>query len=320
MKISVIIPVYNVEAYIADCVRGVLMQDYEFLEVILVDDGSVDRSSEICDVYAAEDSRVKVIHKSNGGLSDARNAGVAASTGEYVLFLDGDDLWDDTHAVSILAQRIAQTNADVLNFSYVKWFEATDKKEPYFWDIPPMPLLGSISEQLDYLTDNGLYIASACNKLIRRELLIGLPFECGIYSEDIQWCAKLMLWAESMDFICENFYLYRQRSDSIRHTISDKKCADLTNSILACAKLAEEASLDRRKALLQYSAFQLGTFFMVQAQAGKMQTECISRLKTCCWLLQHHGGNRKVRILNLGCKLISFSLMCRLIRTIYHKK
>lgn len=319
MKISVIIPVYNVEQYLPDCVNSVLSQDYTNLEIILVDDGSPDNSGAICDEFAARDPRIKVIHKANGGLSDARNAGVLTATGEYVLFLDGDDLWDDRHAVTVLAERIAQTGADVLNFSYIKWFEDTGVKDPYFQDIPAMPPLDSVSEQLKYLTNNGLYIASACNKLIRRSLLVDLPFECGVYSEDIQWCAKLMLKAGSMDFICANFYLYRQRSDSIRHTINDKKCTDLTNNVLACVKLADKAPADRKDALLQYTAFQLGTFFMVQAQAENPQPACIERLRDCCCVLKHHGGNRKVQILNLGCKLISFPLMCKVIRFIYHK-
>lgn len=318
MKISVIIPVYNVERYICECVDSVLNQDYMDLEIILVDDGSQDSCGAICDEYAKKDKRIKTIHKVNGGASDARNTGISEATGDYVLFLDGDDLWSDSHAIAMLADRIMQTNADVLNFSYIKWFEDTGAKQPYFQNIPNMPKKLTLPEQLKYLADRGLYIASACNKLIRRSLLATLPFECGVYSEDICWCAQLMLQASSMDFICANFYLYRQRSDSTRHTINDKKCRDLTNHILACMELANQAKEEVKDSLLRYVAFQFGTFFVVQAQAENPQLNCIKQLKKVCWVLNYHGNNCKIRILNLGCKAISFPLVCKVIRLFYH--
>lgn len=314
-----IIPVYNVESYISECVRSVLMQDYRLLEVILVDDGSTDHSGAICDAYAAEDRRVKVIHKSNGGLSDARNTGVAAATGDYVLFLDGDDLWGSSSAVSTLVSRIEQTNADVLNFSYTKWYEDTQEKQPYFHNVAEMPSFDSVTDQLAYLSDNGLYIASACNKMVRRSLLDRLSFERGVYSEDILWCAKLMLSASSMDFICANFYMYRQRSNSIRHTINDKKCTDLANSILSCIELAELAPIERKNAMLSFAAFQLGTFFLVQAQAENPQTALMQLLSPHTNILRYHSRNRKLMLLDMGCRILGFSRICRLIRAIYHR-
>ena len=90
-KISVIVPVYNVEKYIGECIKSIINQDYENIEIILVDDGSNDKSGEICDEYTLKDKRVKVIHKENGGVSSARNRGIESSTGEYIAFVDGDD-------------------------------------------------------------------------------------------------------------------------------------------------------------------------------------------------------------------------------------
>lgn len=295
------------------------MQDYKLLEVILVDDGSTDHSGAICDECAVEDWRVKVIHKSNGGLSDARNVGVTAATGDYVLFLDGDDFWDSSSAVSTLVSRVGQTNADVLNFSYTKWYEDTQVKQPYFHNVAEMPSFDSVTDQLAYLSDNGLYIASACNKMVRRTLLDRLSFERGVYSEDILWCAKLMLSASSMDFICANFYMYRQRSNSIRHTINDKKCTDLVNSILSCIELAELAPNERKNAMLSFAAFQLGTFFLVQAQAENPQTELMQLLSPHTNILRYHSRNRKLMLLDMGCRILGFSRICRLIRTIYHR-
>ncbi len=317
MKISVIIPVYGVENYISECVDSVLRQEHAELEVILVDDGSPDGSGAICDGYALREDRVKVIHKENGGLSDARNAGLEAATGDYVLFLDGDDYWCDAAAVSRLVERVADTGADVVNYSYLKCFEDSGRQVPYFADVPAMPKLESKAEQLSYLTERGLYIASACNKLIRRSLLDGLQFEEGVYSEDIQWCAQLLLRANSMDFVCENFYCYRQREGSIRYTINDKKCSDLTNNIVACLELVDGAPEECQESMRRYAAFQYGTFFLVQAQAERPQPDCIARLKPHRGILKYHSGSKKLKHLYWGCRLLGCGGLCKLIRLAY---
>ena len=193
--ISVIIPVYCVENYIDSCVESVVTQSYTNLEIILIDDGSPDNCPTLCDSWAKKDERIIVIHKKNGGLSDARNAGIKASSGDYIMFLDGDDYWDDSDALLKLTNRLKITNADVLNFSYKKTFIDTNEELPYFNNLSPMPKeLVDKSRQLSFLVKNRLYIASACNNRIRRALFdSGLAFEKGVYSEDIEWCAKLML-------------------------------------------------------------------------------------------------------------------------------
>jgi glycosyltransferase involved in cell wall biosynthesis len=315
--ISVIIPIYKVEPYIRQCVDSVLAQDYAPLEVILVDDGSPDNCGSICDGYAQRDGRVRAIHKENGGLSDARNAGVASATGDFIIFLDGDDLWEDAHALSRLMQRQGETGADVLNYSYVRWYEDTDQKHPYFVNVPDMPRRKTKAEQMQYLTEQGLYIASACNKLIRRSLGSEIPFRKGVYSEDIEWCARLMLSAGSMDFVNENFYLYRQRSTSIRHTINRKKCENLTDNILSCFALDETADPDVREAMLRYTAFQYGTFVVVQAQAEHPPLDCIEKLRPYSWILNHHGHSKKILCLKIGCNLLGNKRLCRLVRFAY---
>ena len=108
--ISVVLPVYNVERYIIKCMNSVLSQTYKNIEIILVDDGSQDRCPEICERYAKKDKRVKVIHKENGGLSDARNAGIKVANGEYITFIDSDDYVDNDY-VEFLYNTIEKTNA-----------------------------------------------------------------------------------------------------------------------------------------------------------------------------------------------------------------
>lgn len=322
MKISIIIPVYGVERYVEECIESVRNQTYRNIEIILVDDGSRDNSPEICDKYVKKDKRILVIHKENGGLSDARNRGIECATGDYVLFLDGDDYWDDRNALDYLVERVRQTRPDVLNFSYEKYYEDTKEKIPYFKEIASMPIqCRNKKEQLAYLTGNHLYIASACNKFIRRDLLNeNMRFKRGVYSEDIEWCARLLYYAESIDFICENFYCYRQRRDSIRHTIDDKKCKDLCQNIIHCINLAQQAEKDFQEYYYRYAAYQYGTFFKVQAQAKNRQTECIEILKEYSWILKYHTHNKKLKCLYLGCKILGYKNLCSIIRQAYRNK
>lgn len=321
LKISVIIPVYMVAPYLRECVEGVLNQSYKSIEIILVDDGSEDESPDICDAYAAQYNNIIVVHKKNGGLSDARNEGLCHATGDYVAFLDGDDFYDDSAAFERLVRRLYITKVDVLNFSYKKYFEDTGEKLPYFSNMSAMPISNlSKADQLDYLSQNGLYIASACNKLIKRTLFQkGLLFKKGIYSEDIEWCARLMKYAKSMDFVCENFYCYRQRKDSITHTINDKKCIDLYQNIMGCFQIAEVSDVHLKRSLLNYTAYQFGTFFIVQAQAENDQNIYAKKLENYCWILAYHNGNRKLIMLYMCCNVLGYSLTCKLIRFIFRR-
>lgn len=315
MKISVIIPIYNVGFYLQECVNSVIKQTYKNLEIILVDDGSTDECPNICDTYAKQYSNVKVVHKQNGGLSDARNVGILNSTGDYLLFLDADDFWKDSTAVQSLVDRINITHADLLNYSYIKYYEDLKKYINYFENLEPLPLDFNKLESIQYLLNNNLYIASACNKLIKKSLFEdgNLYFVKGIYSEDIDWCLRLLIKAESVDFICENFYCYRQRSGSISHTINDKKCHDLTNNILKCFSMVNKSE-SLQDVLYKYVAYQYGTFFITQAVAENYQSECINELSKYKWVLKYHSNNKKLIILNIMVTLFGYKLSCKIIR------
>lgn len=321
IKISVIIPIYQVEKYLEKCINSVLEQNYTNIEIILVDDGATDNSPFICDKYAEEYENIKVVHQENAGLSVARNTGIANSSGNYVMFLDSDDFWDDPCAIERLVLRLEKTNPDVLNFSYKKFYEENNEEKPYFENIIDMPGYIRKLDQLEFLTANNLYIASACNKLIRRDLLNGnLMFKEGIFSEDIEWCAKLLVHSKTMDFVCENFYCYRQRNNSIRYSISDKNCRDLTDTIIKCFKIANKAEKNIKPYLYRYIAYQYGTFFIVQAQAENKQKKCIEELEKYKKILKYHIKNKKIQILNILCMVIGYKRTCKVIRIIYKMK
>ena len=123
MKFSIIIPIYKVEVYLHQCVDSVLAQSYKNIEVILVDDGSPDSCPRICDEYAAKDERIKVIHKPNGGLSDARNSGLKIANGDYVIFLDSDDYYNNTQFLQDIHDQLFFKNADVLFFRRIYFID-----------------------------------------------------------------------------------------------------------------------------------------------------------------------------------------------------
>ena len=129
IKFSIIIPVYNVEKYLNECVDSVLNQTYKYMEIILVDDGSTDSSPQICDSYAEKDNRIRAIHKENGGLSSARNAGIKNMTGDYVLFLDSDDFWDNNKALEHLSYIISEQKPDVVCYGYKEFCTGYFKDE-----------------------------------------------------------------------------------------------------------------------------------------------------------------------------------------------
>lgn len=316
-RVSVIIPVYNTEKYLEKCLDSVAGQSYKNMEIILVDDGSQDGSPEICNRYATDDPRILVIHQSNGGLSHARNVGMQKATGEFIMFIDSDDYWRDDSVVQKLMDRVKLTHADVTSFSFAKFEEGKDALTSYFKMNRSMPLHLSRDDQLAFLSEHGLYIASAWNKLIRRSLLNeDMQFHEGVYSEDIDWCARLLIKAKNSDYIHDVLYCYRQHNTSISHSITNKKCLDLANGILACMSLIEQTNGASGVALKSYTAFQYGTFFIVQAQSEQEPENSISQLEDHAWILKYHGNNIKLSCLFIACKIFGFRRVCKMVRKI----
>lgn len=316
MKVSIIIPVYKVEKYLSQCVDSVLNQTYQDFEIILVDDGSPDACPKICDQYASSDARIIVIHKKNGGLSDARNAGIRCARGAYTMFLDADDYWIDPNALEKLTARLQKTNADVLNYSYRKVHESDGTIVDPFEGANDMPLeYDNAVLQLTYLFQNHLYICSACNKIVRTEILQnGVLFRVGDTSEDVEWCAELLTKAKSFDFVPENFYCYRQRVGSITHGIKRKNCEDLKKHIIRCAELGNSAGDEIRPFVYQFTAYQLAVFVATQSAADEYPEQCVRELEKYTWLFQYKGITRNERMIAILCKIIGYQNLCRLVR------
>lgn len=182
MKLSVIVPIYNVGKYLKDCIESLLSQDYEDYEILLIDDGSKDESTVICDEYAQKSNKVRVIHKENGGAASARNEGIKVSNGEYLFFVDGDD-WIETNCLSSMMEIIEEKQLDVLRFNYAREYEgksipknSTILEERLYEgeddiDLILNKLVGISGQDLAH-PENFNFLASSCFNIYRKQIIL----------------------------------------------------------------------------------------------------------------------------------------------------
>lgn len=209
--ISVIIPIYNVEKYLARCVDSIVNQTYKNLEIILVDDGSPDLCPQMCDDYAEKDSRIKVVHKKNGGLSDARNAGMAVATGEYISFIDSDDYVSDDF-IECLLDVMNKENSDIAECSVVKFYE--DNRFDEISDDLSVKTYDTQDAMSALIAENPLH-QHVWNKLYKTELVKDIPYAVGKLNEDEFWTYRVFGRANKVARLNKTMYYYFQRSSSI---------------------------------------------------------------------------------------------------------
>lgn len=208
--ISVIIPVYNVEKYLNKCIDSIVNQTYKNLEVILVDDGSLDKSSQLCDEWAKRDNRINVIHKVNGGLSSARNYGLKISKGEYISFVDSDDWVDKNTYQELLCH--TKKDIDFVSFGVLEEY-----------DTETYQILNSNNYQIykqkqifNRILDDNSVAGYVCNKLFKRSIIGNEKFDETLMScEDIDFCTRISVMCNSIIHVDAKFYHYRRRNDSM---------------------------------------------------------------------------------------------------------
>ena len=217
--VSVIVPIYNVEQYLERCIKSIQNQTYRNLEILLVDDGSPDRCGEICDRYAAEDERIKVIHKENGGLSDARNYGIAEAKGEYLLLVNSDD-WIHTQMVELLISLIKKNSARISICGYQYAYEGKEYQDELIDIKKCVENSFTILEdetQKKYFEDpdKRIYYTVAWNKLYHRSVFEGIEYPKGKVHEDEYTTFKLLHKAEIIQMSEQILYYYFVRKNSI---------------------------------------------------------------------------------------------------------
>lgn len=242
-EISVIVPVYKVEPYIHKCVDSILAQTFTDYELILVDDGSPDTCGNICDEYAQKDARIHVIHKENGGLSDARNAGVKIACGEYVIFIDSDD-YIDADMLSYLYENLKKADADMATCGiYEVYADRIEKQE----EEPDFVCSGE--EAFRCILRGHTIRGEIWNKLIKRSCISDLEFPKGKLYEDIFYTVDMMQRIKKVAVGTKPKYYYLHRSDSITGKAYRPKLFDIIDGYTknyqvvqhAFPKLEEEA-------------------------------------------------------------------------------
>ena len=208
--ISIIVPVYNVEKYLKQCVDSILAQTFSDIEIILVDDGSPDECPKICDEYQKKDARVRVIHKSNGGLSDARNAGIKAAKGEYIGFVDSDD-YIAPDMYEKLYKMMNDTGADMAVCQAVI---VTDDSSAQYTDSDEIKLLDK-DEALYRMICKRLFTVNSWNKLYKKNLFNNIMFPVNMLYEDLATTYKLIDKCKTVVYSPMKKYAYRQRAGSI---------------------------------------------------------------------------------------------------------
>jgi glycosyltransferase involved in cell wall biosynthesis len=225
--VSIIVPVYNVAEFLPACIDSFVCQTYQNLEILLINDGSYDNSGEICDEYAKKDLRIKVVHKENGGLSDTRNIGLDIAEGEYISFIDSDDIIHKQFIDTLLGILIA-SKAEISMCDYTK-----------FSNILPTTLCNN---KEDFEIHSGEYMLNnlytkhwvpknviACNKLYSRKVWESLRYTVGVLHEDEYIIHELYANVQKVAYCQLRLYYYRQRHSSITNEISSKRIHDTLN-------------------------------------------------------------------------------------------
>ncbi len=311
MFFSVIIPVYNVEKYLAECVDSVLGQTFTDFELILVDDGSKDASGALCDAYAAKDPRVKVIHKENGGLSDARNVGTAAAVGDYIVYIDSDDYLSDTDFLEKIYEK-AKDGSDIICYKFKKYYEDTKTFSKCDFAFPEFEQHITLAEKVNYLVKTNSFYCSAWSKSIKRSLLCdnGITFEKGLLGEDQEWYYHVLLKATSIAGVDKDYIVYRQRANSITSSWKMKNLTDCIYVVDKWQKQIAEAQIDADyKAALLNSVAKLYCNLLIGYTTfnDKQKKTQYAKLKELAFLFKYNL-NPRVATFSKIYKLVGFDL------------
>lgn len=224
--ISIIVPVYKVEPYLRKCLDSILAQTYTDFELILVDDGSPDRCGAICDEYAQLDARIRVLHQKNGGISAARNAGLDVVQGEYLTFIDSDDMVSPAYLEDLLHALLAE-QADISVCGMLQFTDGTEPAANSAPSCPPETISGREACLSIYRMDGKVWV-TACGKLYRTALFTGIRFPLGRIHEDQDVIPQVLYCAAKVTISTMPLYLYRLSPDSItRQTFSSRRFDDI---------------------------------------------------------------------------------------------
>ncbi len=301
MFFSIILPVYNVEKYLKECVNSILSQTFKDYEIILVDDGAKDNSPAICDEFAAADERVKVIHKPNGGQSTARNAGLEKATGEYVIYLDSDDFITDNTFLEDIYNKAKETDGDIVLYKYAKYIDETKVLEKCTFTLDFAENISDSDELLLTLVKKDAYYGMAWVKAFRRSMAVdnGVVFDTNLICEDMDWYFNLVLCAEKISAVDKSYIAYRQRAGSVTSTLKLKNLTDYIFTMEKWAEKIQSADINETKkkalmgALAKYYSNMFITYIRVKDPEKKKH---IKRIKDISYILDYSMSDRPLKM------------------------
>lgn len=319
---SVIIPIYNIDSYLRECIESVLRQSFENFELILVNDGSTDKSLQICQEYQLKDSRVKLIDKVNEGLSKTRNKGINISQGEYLIFLDGDDHLEKTgHMLSEIHTLLLNSEIDVLFFNLVAFSLNPD----FTYNIHRIREIKRIeaTSDLDTIFKKRVYLASACNKIVKREIVFrnSLKFPEDMLSEDIKWCGDLLKYANNITFHPIDFYFYRQgREGSITFKTSKKNLMDIAMQVRSHYESSIEYSGNKEKYVNEFYSFYYLSCIKQMCEHNEFSEEEIVDILSPYKLYLTLSFEKRIVFFRIVVKIIGFKFAIKLLRRFSFRK
>lgn len=312
MFFSVVVPVYNVEQYLKECVDSILSQTFKDFELILVNDGSKDSSPAICDEYAKKDGRVKVIHKENGGQSTARNKGIEAATGEFAVFIDSDDLFCDDHFFEDVKNAIDE-NTDIVVFRYCKYYgDRTDECGISLSEI-------NSDNKVEFLRDlvkRDAFFCSCWSKCTRMSILKenNIIFDTSLSCEDMDWYYNVVSKAENFKVIDKPYVYYRQRENSVTSSFKKKSITDYIFTIDKWSKEFNKIQDEREKEVMLSSLAKLYCNLLISySRHTKELKDCKKAIFGFKWLLTY-DLNPRTKIISKFGKMFGLGITCTLLK------
>lgn len=316
--ISFIVPVYNVEPYINQCITSIAQQITDGIEIILIDDGSNDRSGEICDELAEIFTNITVIHQKNAGHSAARNFGLTCAKGRYVTFVDSDDFIEE-HCISKIINWIDNNDEDLCLMNTFKFFN--DGSLQILDVFPDRCKIKDVAadKAISAIAATEKFPGSACGKLFKREFIINNDIKFPIdllHGEDLTFMIKCYAYASSIDYLDINYYFYRQgRRGSITSCVDKTQTyIDLSKFVVNTVQLSEffPEKIDSIRSFAAYEyLIVLSTYCQLKGELKKNAKEFFLEYK---WILKY-GTSKKIRILRSIVDIWGFKITSSLMRT-----
>lgn len=318
-KVSIVIPVYNVEKYLEQCLENIINQTYKNIEIILVNDGSTDNSEDICKKYLY-DNRVKIINKKNGGLSEARNYGIKSATGEYIAFVDSDDVISKDF-IEVMIEEIVKSNADMVCCRYKRFKNLAEINEESIKrdiiNVEPREFLKKVL----YQNDQTLYLVTAWGKLYKRNIFDNIQYPVGKLFEDLAIIVDVVRQTKKIVCIDKTMYFYRITNDSItnqKFSIRKMDIIENCNNVLLKVKEDSELKMAAESMLYTRSLETLVNMKIANYKDKKIEEELWKNIKRNRKMILNNKDTRKIAKLSALLSYIGKKVVISL--NVFYKK